>query len=133
LRSAPFVKTGSKCIVVKCENGCGKQTSIDGTGATDSERADRNACWHLHNRKERVLSGKGFRLHWHTKDRKRGHGCCHAGKVSCATGAGDHDLEALSLCAFGESDEAVWCAMRRDDAGVKRNSCSASIVWWLVY
>ena len=92
-----------------------KQRRVDGAGAADGQRADRNAGRHLHDREQRIMPVQRLRLDRHAKHRKRRQGCDHARQMRRAAGARDDHLEARRLRALGEIEEPLRRAMRGDD------------------
>ena len=89
------------------EDRGGKERGVDGAGASDGERADRNAGRHLDDGERLSWPAKRLGFDRHAEHRQRRHRGGHAGEMRRAAGAGDDDLEA----------GAPWRPWRSDRAG----------------
>jgi hypothetical protein len=75
-------------VLKKCD---GEASGGDGPFFSDGESSDRDASWHLGDRKEGVESAEGFASDGNSEDGERSKGCDHTREMgSAASACEDH-------------------------------------------
>ena len=105
-------------IARDAKNACRKQTRVLSTGASNGERSNRNATWHLNDRQKRIESVQRAASYGDTQNGKRSHRRDHARQMSSASRSGDDDSVSLSLGRLREFDHPLRRSMRGDNHAV---------------
>ena len=97
LRRAEAAEAVGERRVRAREDRRGEERGVDGAGAADRERPDRDAGGHLDDREQRVHPGERLRLDRDAEHGQRRLRRGHAGEVRGAAGAGDQHAQAALL------------------------------------
>src|SRR6185503_15231357 len=102
-------------VVFVGDDGRCQQRRIDRSRTTDGERADGNACRHLHDGEERVHAVESLGLDRHAEHRQMRFGGGHARQMRRTACPRNDDLKATPRSRFSKLKEQVGCTMRRND------------------